>query len=76
MNTNQDYNGWTNYETWNISLWIQNDESLYSMAREYTDYKQFAECMIDIGSNKTPDGVSYVSSKLNISELNEMLAEL
>lgn len=23
------YQGWTNYETWNVALWAGNDESLY-----------------------------------------------
>jgi len=27
--SNNDYNGWANYETWNVNLWIQNDESIY-----------------------------------------------
>ena len=23
------YQGWTNYETWNVELWINNEEALY-----------------------------------------------
>lgn len=30
------YQGWTNYETWCVSLWIDNEESTYNWAREAT----------------------------------------
>ena len=31
--TNEGYNGWTNYETWAIGLWIDNDQATYSYWR-------------------------------------------
>jgi ABC-type amino acid transport substrate-binding protein len=28
------YNGWSNYETWNLALWMDNDQGTYSMRCE------------------------------------------
>jgi len=33
MTTEKTYNGWTNYETWNVALWIDNDHGSYSYWR-------------------------------------------
>jgi hypothetical protein len=33
----QTYNGWTNYETWNVALWLSNDEGTYNYTRERAD---------------------------------------
>lgn len=27
------YNGWANYQTWNVALWLQNDRACYDMMR-------------------------------------------
>jgi hypothetical protein len=32
----QDYNGWTNRETWATKLHIDNDQALYEIAQDYT----------------------------------------
>lgn len=29
MATDTTYNGWANYETWNVNLWFDNEEPLY-----------------------------------------------
>lgn len=35
MTTNKTtYNGWKNYETWNVGLWLDNDQSTYYMVEE------------------------------------------
>lgn len=29
------YNGWKNWQTWNVALWFGNDEGLYIAAKEW-----------------------------------------
>ena len=31
--TKQEYNGWTNYETWNYKLWLDNNQATYDAVR-------------------------------------------
>ena len=35
--TDQEYNGWTNYETWAVGVELLNDEDLYGRAKEIAD---------------------------------------
>jgi hypothetical protein len=76
--TTQTYNGWANYETWNVALWIGNEEGLYHLAREAKDYHTFVDCLEACSFNDadTPDGVKWNDPAIDINELNEMLAEL
>lgn len=72
--TQETFNGWANYETWNVALWIQNDEWLYNVARHCDDYLDFVKRVWF--DSKTPDGVCYTDPKLDWDELNEMFKDL
>ena len=65
------YNGYSNYETWNICLWISNDEGMYNLSRRCANYQEFVEIMRDLGSCETPDLVSWGDSSINEDEVNE-----
>lgn len=74
------YNGWTNWETWNVALWIQNDEGLYAMAKRMKrlkyPYLTLANALNEIGITETPDGAKYSDRHLDRIALNEMMQEL
>ena len=77
--TDTTYNGWKNYETWNVALWIGNDEGLYAWAKDYRHfgYRRLAESLAENSvSPLTPDGVHWLDSGLDYERLDEMLAEL
>jgi hypothetical protein len=70
------YNGWANYETWNVSLWLQNDEGLYDLAKNFTDYNDIVSVLYEeFGVTETKDGVKFNDSKINRIEMNEMLQD-
>ena len=75
--TDTTYNGFANYETWNVSLWLQNDYPLYHMACQWAEhgYKSLSHQLIAI-SPATPDGVRWDDASLDIASLNEMLVEM
>lgn len=37
INKQSDYQGWKNYETWAVALWIDNDQGLYNMITEQAE---------------------------------------
>lgn len=79
--SNKEYNGHKNWEYWNVSHWLHNDENSYNLIVDTT--KQFplyqaAEHILDIIrlnvpnplNPTTPDGASY-----NIGNVTEAIKE-
>lgn len=63
-----EYNGHEDWEHWNVSLWINNDEMLYSMARAHAaafGEEDAAAMILDLlEGESTPDGAAYTYSTI------------
>jgi len=80
MSADGTYNGYANYQTWNVCLWISNDEMLYSLANQCNSYSHFKILMREIFNEdslrfETPDGVAWSDSAVNLAELQEFWQE-
>ena len=79
--TDSTYNGWQNWETWNVSLWILNNETLYGKALRYVQgsarpsYSEFVKSE-GLEGSETPDGVAFTDDRLGIEDLDELMEEL
>lgn len=49
------YQGWANWETWNVALWFGNDEGLYHAVRDYP-HRFTAASAKDFTIDLLPDG--------------------
>jgi len=70
------YNGWANWETWNVALWIQNDERTYNLAQKFNRYNALIPHLEMLWGQMTPDGARWMDGKINEQELDEMLDDL
>lgn len=77
------YNGWKNYETWNVNLWLDNDGSdqvIREMARDYRDntnglaraiQEMIEENMPELGASMFSDLLSAALSEVDWYEIAE-----
>ena len=77
----QTYNGWKNYETWNVTLWIGNEESMYRQVlglvnSKVTQWSDVASVLTTLFGDKTPDGVAWNDPTIDADRMNEYLAEM
>lgn len=61
------YQGHKNWNHWNVSLWLNNDEGLYNLVQSFRQYgKDVATLKIyeALKGSKTPDGAPYSKSAI------------
>lgn len=76
------YEGWENYETWNVALWINNEKPYYDKALKFMEthgnapraYMTFIENM-GLTKTMTPDNVLFNDKTLNTKELDNMMLQ-
>ncbi len=82
------HNGYATYETWNVALWVLNDEFLYNTAKACVEFAnpgqspwaKFVRCMTkgQIGRHlgSTPDGVAWDSAEIDTRQMERLMADL
>ena len=84
--TDTTYNGWSNFSTWNVALFINNEYQFYKAAQSYVSYqkelgldikyKEYYQFFMTLLGTITPDGVSWTDPTIDEDEMNEMLEEM
>ena len=81
MKKDTTYNGWKNRSTWNVMLWINNDEYLYNhtveFMKSYTGASPYSAFIGKMGmaGERTPDNIGWFSTRLDYKALNDAMME-
>ena len=69
-----EYNGWTNWETWQVNLWVQNEYNNYKYIIEEMPYTPFKAQRIAL--EIYPEGTPDMKGAYELDEVNwEEIAE-
>ena len=81
-----DFNGWKNWATWNVSLYINNEERMYRVALAYVEqarrfgqrisYDALIPALEYRFGQMTPDGARWMDPTIDTEKLDEVLADL
>ena len=69
---NEDYQGWSNWDTWNANLHLTNDEGTYKMAMKARNKKALKDLFMQMFGNGT-DGINV--NKVDFQEIHDGLNE-
>jgi len=66
MDNDKNYNGWTNYETWVVNLWMDNEEGTHDYWREVAEdvYHNHTRDNTDIGMSRMDEAVYLMADRL------------
>jgi hypothetical protein len=71
-----EYNGWANYETWNVNLWLMNDEIAYRrMLSRVSIFVKPLSAEHALLNHKTPDGVRLDDPSIDWQEIVASMLE-
>lgn len=68
-----DYNGWSNYETWNVNLWLNNEELFYREFLKCKSAKQLSEYVYDRFNSSGAFGDLIEEKQLANVDFNEIM---
>jgi len=69
-----EYNGWKNYETWNVALWLNNDEYLYDMTCK-SRISDYSDLLKALPFTHTPDDVDFHSPEIDTDAMDALIRE-
>jgi hypothetical protein len=77
---NREYNGYSNYETWNFMLWANNDEPLYKLVQKAVkrckelggDISDLANDLNDITHEEAPELKTSFYSDVMMASVREV----